>query len=290
MEKGKNDGKEIYRKKAFSGKIVRNLQNEYDDFIEEFRKILKEPPSLIFDFLTEKFGTPVEEKKSDLKIIVFFCRNDDLRKILIDLGNRGANLTTIWDVLRTPDIDEYLINEHPVGLQLHEGELSPYWNDTIKNFYTKRREFLKKEKATKNAIRLITALKPITLKHFYMDELPWVNTKLLMAQRELNELNRVIDIYLNAKAIEDGLEGYPAKWGMPINKLVREKFKPLTQRSHKIWDQKIVILVDELKRIVYSNKQAYIKTGELLNLAFPHLYKDKNPDLVRQRYTQQTKK
>jgi hypothetical protein len=260
------------------------------DFIEEFRKIPKEPPRLILDFLTEKFGNLGEEKNPDLKIIVFFCRNDDLRRMLIDLGNRGANLTIIWDALKPPDIPEYLLNGHPIGLQFHEGELSPYWDEVVRNFETKRRNFFKSQKVINNAVRVIASLKPITLKHFYKDELLFVNTKLMETQNALSDFQRVIDIYFNAKAIENGLIGYPANWGLPINKLVRKKFKPLTQRSHKSWNRRIVILVDELEGIGYSRHQSYIKTGELLNLAFPHLYKDKDPDLVRQRYTHQTTK
>jgi len=291
MGKEKNNAKDIYRKRAFSGKIERNLEKEYLDFIEEFRKIPREPPKLILDFLTERFGIPgIQEKNPNLKTIVFFCRNDDLRKILTDLGNRGANLTTIWNALKTPDIDEYLINGHPVGLQLHEGELSQYWNDSIKNFSAKRNRFLKEERVIRNAIRVIASLKPITLKHFYKDELPFVNTKLMETQNALSDFQRVVDIYFNAKAIKDGLIGYPAKWGLPIDKLIREKFRPFTQKSHKIWNRRIVALVEELRRIGYSSRQSYIKTGKLLNLAFPHLYRDKDPDLVRQRYTHQTTK
>ena len=284
--KTEDNDKEIYRKKPFSGKIKRNLEKEYLDFIKKFRNIPKESSELL-DFLENQFGIRgIEEKNSDLKIIVFFCRNDDLRKILIDLGNRGANITNIWDALKTPNIDEYLINGHPVGLQLYEGELTPYWNDAIKMFETKRKEFLKKEKTIRVAIRLITALKPITLKYFYKDEVPWVNERLLTAQRALNEM---IDTYLDAKAIEDGLIGYPAKWGLPVRKLVRQKFRPFTQKSHKIWNRRIVILVDELKGIGYSDRQAYTRVSQLLHLAFPHVYKDDDPDLVRQRYTYQIK-
>lgn len=279
--------KETYRKKTSSGTIKRDLNKEYLDFIKKFRKIPKKPPRLIIDFLIDKFGMPgVEEKNEDLKIVVFFCKNEELRKVLVDLGNRGANITNIWNALKTPNIDEYLINGHPVGLQLYEGELTPYWNDKVKNFDAKRKEFLKKEKAIRGAIRLITALKPITLKDFYKDELPWVNERLLTAQKALNEM---IDIYLNTKAIIDGLIGYPAKWGMPIDKLVREKFRPFTQKSHKVWSRRIVILVDELKGIVDSDRQAYTRVSQLLHLAFPHVYKDQDANLVRQRYTYQKK-
>jgi hypothetical protein len=141
---------------------------------------------------------------------------------------------------------------------------------------------LKREKVIKNAVRVITELKPITLKHFYKDQTPWINEKLALAQGALKE---VLDVYLDAKDIQDGLIGYAAKWGFPIRKLIRENFKPLTQKSHKIWNRRITILVDELRNIRYSHRQSYVKTAELLNIAFPNLYKDNDPDLVRQRYT-----
>lgn len=287
MGKAKNDGKDIYRRKAFSGEIKRDLEKEYSDFIEELRKIPKEPPtqSPLLNFIMDKFGL-FAEKNPDLKIIVF-CKNEQLKKIFIDLGNRGANLTTIDRALEMPRIDEYLIDGHPIGLQLHEGELSRYWDSTIRNFETKKREFLRREKVIKNAARVITELKPITLKHSYKDQTPWINEKLALAQGALKE---VLDIYLDAKAIQDGLIGYVAKWGFPIRKLIREKFKPFTQKSHKIWNRRITILVDELRNIGYSHRQSYVKTAELLNIAFPNLYKDNDPDLVRQRYTYSKKR
>jgi hypothetical protein len=287
MGKRKNDGKDIYRKKAFSGKFVRNLEKDYLAFIKEFKEIPKDPPKYILDFITDKFGVPeIEDKNPELKIIVF-CKNEELKKILIDLGNRGANLSNIWKALEVPKIDDYLKDGHPIGLQLYEGELTPYWDSTIRNFKTKKRELLKRERVIKNAVRVIMELKPITLKHFYKDQIPWINGKLALAQGALKE---VLDVYLDAKAIQDGLIGYPAKWGFSIRKLIREKFKPFTQRSHKIWNRRIVILVDELKGIGYSDRSAYLKTAELLNLAFPNLYRDKDPDLVRQRYSHQTTK
>jgi hypothetical protein len=155
----------------------------------------------------------------------------------------------------------------------------------VRNFEAKRREFFRSQKVINNAIRVIASLKPITLKLFYKDEPTFVNTKLMETKNALYEFKRVIDIYFNAKAIEEGLIGYPAKWGLPIDKLIRQKFKPVTQRSHGIWNRRIRILVEELKRIGFSDRQAYIRVAEFLNLAFPHLYRDKDPDLIRQRYT-----
>ncbi len=90
MSKEKNNGKDLYRKKAFSGKIERDLEKEYLDFIKEFKKLPQKPPRLILDFLTEKFGPPGgEEKNPDLKIIVFFVRMKSLGKCSLTLGIEG---------------------------------------------------------------------------------------------------------------------------------------------------------------------------------------------------------
>jgi len=274
MGKRKNDGKDIYRKKPFSGKIVKDLEREYLDLINGLKKIPKEPFNHLSNFLRDKF-----ENNPDLKVIVLF-KDSELRKRLIDLGNRGANLTVIDNALRIPDIPEYLINGHPIGLQLYEGELTPYWDDVIKKFKDKKRKFFKENRLIKNAVRKIISLRPIT-KRSDENEVCWVNTKLLEVQTALNE---IMDIYLKMKAIEDGLIGYPAKWGLSIDKLIRQEFKPFTQKSHKIWKGRIIVLVQELRRIGYSKKQSYVITAELLNIAFPYVYRDADPDLVRQRY------
>lgn len=282
--------KKTYRKKPFSGKIVRDLKKESLDFFKELGKI---PPKNILNFLEDKFGISTalkfggEEKNPNLKIIVF-CKNEELKKILIDLGNRGANLTTIWDALKLPNIDEYLLNGHPIGLRFREGELSPHWDKVVRNFETKKREFFKSQDKINKAIDVIAYLKPITLKHYYEDELAFANTKLLEAQNALSEFQRVINIYFNGKAKEEVI-GYPAKWGMSVEELLGKEFRPFTQRSHKIWNRRIVILVDELQKIYPSDRQVYMKTAELLNLAFPNVYKDRDADLVRQRYTYHTR-
>ena len=51
---------------------------------------------------------------------------------LIELADEGANIEIIYNALKPPDMPEHLKDSHPVGLQLHEGELSPEWNQLIK--------------------------------------------------------------------------------------------------------------------------------------------------------------
>ena len=58
----------------------------------------------------------------------------------------------------------------------------------------------------------------------------------------------------------------------------------LTQSTQGVWNECIATVVDELKRVCDSERQSYIKTGELLNTFYPAIYTDSDPDLVRHRY------
>jgi hypothetical protein len=288
----RGNGKDIYRRKAYTPKFQRRLDEEYKNFIEEFKKVPKEPPVHIIDFIRDKFGIPgIDEGKNlELKIIVF-CKKDELREILIDLGNKGANLQVIYDALKPPDVPVYLSNDdHPFGLELYGGELLPSWNQTIEKYTEKKKAFGKDKRILKAHIKFMKSLEPIpeSLAKF-VDDLPIANASLKALQDATMEFERWLIPYLNGKAIKEGLIGYPAKWGLPVDRLLKKQYKLSTQKTHGIWNRRIKILVDELKRIGFSDKQAYTRTAKLLNLAFPHLYRDTDPDLVRQRYSYQKK-
>ena len=103
--------------------------------------------------------------------------------------------------------------------------------------------------------------------------------------------------YAGPLAIHWGLQkGYPliknvsaAKGGK--GNILKMELRPLTQSSKRwgIWSSKIMIIVDELIRVGYSERQAFILTGQLLQKTYPHVYLDPNPDRVRQRYKAHTK-
>jgi hypothetical protein len=75
-----------------------------------------------------------------------------------------------------------------------------------------------------------------------------------------------------------------------VNAILKGKAKPVTQRSRGVWDECIMTVVDELKKIDYSDKEAFVTTGKLLHLRYPEIYKDEDTDLVRQRYAYHTRK
>lgn len=308
MRRNRGNGKDIYRKKPYTPEFKKNLSGEYKKFIEELKNIPKEHPIHLFNFIADKFGLfeglkerdsnsrlveeeqfnslkGEKEKNSDLKVIIF-CQNEELRKMLIDIGDKGANLEVINRALQIPTIDEYLLDGHPIGLDFREGKLSPIWNQEIEKYNQKRKAFGKRERIIKVHIKSICTLEtmPDSLVQF-VNELPLINYKLLAVQEALKEFEEVIDKYFEAKAIRDGLIGYPARWGLSIEKLLRKEFKPVTQRTHGVLNARILILVDELKRIGFSDEQAYIKTAVLLSLTFPHLIKKVDADRVRQKYT-----
>jgi hypothetical protein len=280
----KDNGKEQYRKKPYTPLFKKHLDKGYRNFIDKFKRIYKKSPINVLQFLMDKF-----EKNNDLKVIVF-CKNDTLREMLIDLGNKGANLSLINDILKPPEIPEYLKDDHPFTWQLYGGEFAPGWNQKVEEYKLKKKELNNKKKTIKGAIGQIKSLEPVPETKRFQNETPFINTKLMEAQNALKELERVIDKYFEAKAISEGIVTYSSKWGFLINKLIEKDFKLVSQKSHNIWDEKISELNKELIRIGFSKNQAYIKTGELLNVAFPDIYKDKDPDLVKQRVTYHGKK
>lgn len=140
-----------------------------------------------------------------------------------------------------------------------------------------------KRRVIKNSIERILSL----------DTLPNnidVNTKLNQAQDAIKEFKKVIDRYFKALIKGNELIDSLQDWGIPrdVVEMMQGKYRPISSKS--LWTKRIVLLVDELERIGYSDKQAYTKTANLLNLAFPHAYKDTDPDLIRQRYTYHKKK
>ncbi|GEM_PF-6876166 len=64
----------------------------------------------------------------------------------------------------------------------------------------------------------------------------------------------------------------------------------LTQSTQGVWNECIVTIVNELNRIYDGYNKSYTKTAELLGAFYPKIYKDTDPDLVRQRYTSSKKK
>ena len=281
-----DDSKNRFRKKPYTQLFKTNFKEDYQNFIEEYKKVSKKSLSHVCQFINDKFGNPgsLEEKNKDFKI-VYFCNDEKLKEKFLDLGDRGANIGLINDALQTSNIPEYLMDDHPSALKLYKGELHPKWNERIEKYNDKKKKLTSKRGSLKGAIRQIEKLDPIpeTVRRF-ADELPLVNKKLREMQYAVKEFEEIFDLYFDAKAISDGIITYSEKWGLPITKLMEKKYRPISQKSHNIWSDKIIALVNEIERIGYSFEQAYTITANLLHLAYPHLYKDKDSSLVKQQY------
>lgn len=287
MGKIKGNGKEVYRKKPYTSKFQKHLDKDYKRFLEGFTEISEQRPEHIIGYLVSWFGISGigEEKNPDLKAIVF-CKNDGLREMLIDLGNKGANLRIICDALKIPDIPEYLLGGHPSGLELYDGRFSPLWNEQVEQYKRKRAAFGKSVRKIKEGLSCIKSLELIPEKIAkFIPYLPISNARLKAVRKAIVEFEKGLNDYLAGKAIQEGLIGYPAKWGIPIEKLLETNFHPVTQRSHHLFDEKIPKLVQELRDIGFSHNESYKKTAILLHLAFPFLYQDNDADLVRRRYS-----
>jgi hypothetical protein len=166
-----------------------------------------------------------------------------------------------------------------------EGVLGPVDKET-------RRNYIKLERSVRAAVKRLCNLPIIS------DDLKYgkligkeFNSKLSSLQRELEE---TMKLYLKLAAFPIGRVGYLMEyWGVdpyPIMKSNRPVEKQIKQSSHKLFRSDIIGLVDEFKKINYSERQAYIRTGILLNFAYPQTYTDPDPDLVRQRYKYHKKK
>ncbi len=62
------------------------------------------------------------------------------------------------------------------------------------------------------------------------------------------------------------------------------KILKLRQSTRGVWGDAVVGIVDELIRIKYSQRQAFIKTGKILKELYPRYYKDDCPERVKRIY------
>ena len=286
------DGKDKYRKKDYTPLYKRNLGQEYQDFIMEFKMLPAEPPGERMQFIFDKFGLiSIDgiEKNSDLKVIVL-CQDETLREMLIDLGNKGANLKKIMETIKLPpDVDSGDFSMHPEIVEfLKPGiQLNPSYNDLIESYENKRRAYKRKVKAIKNAVNLLINLPDMEKE---VDGLPMhyseFNKRLSILRDDIRE---VVDLYIKYIPSFDCDFGkitgdVSQKWTTPLHKLMKSEGRKVSQSS-RIWNDMIITLVDEIRRIGFSDRQSYIKTATFLNYCYPQLYTDTDPDRVRQRYT-----
>ena len=220
------------------------------------------------------------------ELLILTSASNNLKTHYIDLANQGANLEIIHNVLKKPDIPEYLLDDCPAALELYGGQFHPDWVKAIEKHEEKRKKVMNDTRKMSRAIKVITSLKPIPNGYSDKDETDFINTRLGIAQEALRDIERHIDRFFTSR-----LMGYSTKWGLSSRRnLIKGEYKTISKGSHsKELNKRINTLVDELIRIRFTDKKAYTKTAELLETAFPHIYfcnqKTLDSDIIRQRYT-----
>ena len=235
-----------------------------------------------FDASVQAMNNQIYDNE-DLQIILF-C-NKEIREVLLKLSDQGADIVKIYNCIRRSQVYEHELNPSALPLLPH-AELHPGFNTMIDDSVQGQKEFRKKVRALRGAVKLICGLKPIRMNA--IDELrinhPDFNEKLADVQRELDEVANLYIEYTPFFSNKAGnLSGYiGSDWARPISKIAIPQ--KITSKSH-LWNARIVTIVDELKRIGFSGREAYTRTAELFNLSFPEIWIDDDPDLIRQRYT-----
>lgn len=159
---------------------------------------------------------------------------------------------------------------------------------------------LNKERAIRNAFALLEKLKPVFPNTPYAQS---INIKIAEMQATLERYKPDLQRYLDLALLESCLPHLKDRSSsrpvinyesfhsddifviFPLKEIRHmRKVKAPKQSTPNLWGESIVAIVDELKRIHYSDRKSFIETGKLLNLSYPKIYTHKDPDLVRQRY------
>lgn len=267
------------------------LSERYSQFCNEFQKA-SDKLKFILGFFGLDYSTSlleVERIKNDVLKVIVFCKNQDIQKILLELGDKGADVVAIYNCIKFPELHDYELKRLPQTLR-PDASLHPRFNEMIEWTAKGQKEFKKSQRALRGAIKLVCNLKPIDmsavgkLKKYHPD----FNERLSALQKELEA---VVTLYIEHvpffrnKAGE--VSGYIASnWAKPISNINMPK--RITSKS-PIWRNRIIIIFNELKGIGFSDRKTYKKIMDLFTLAFPEIWKDNDPDLIRQRIYYHTK-
>lgn len=295
MEKN-NDGKDKYRKKKYTPKKVsqdsrsESLLNWYIKKYKKGLKVSKELQKLYEASLKFKQEDPsfVDSIHSH---IVSLALDVKAFEILVDAGKKGANLSLIYDTL--PHADKNLppaVNDMPfIALIDRAGAFNKQYPEALKKYEAKRKDYIKKEKAISAAVKLLCNLPAIS------EDIKYRGIHALDLNRDLfqlqTQLKIIINDYLDLLAMDNEASFIYEHWGLKDpRKWKKRKYKNPNREASDELNKIIITLVDEFKRIGYSDKQAYTKTGTLLHCSCSHICKDPDPDLIRQRYAYHKKK
>lgn len=218
--------------------------------------------------------------------------DDAILRCLEEHGNRGVNLYEIDKALDS--INQRWYEKANTFNLLYNSE------KYMKGF--------SKEKAIKNAFKLLLSLEPASEA---FSEGQSLNKEITAMKAELKKYESLLKRYLDFKFYEANFEplveenigttpiNYNDKQGLDskLNILKRlfpkekvKRIKPAKQKTHDIWDVATYKIVNEFKRVYQTDKTAYTETANLLKLIFEGIYKDSDPDLVKQRYRTYLKK
>ncbi len=269
------------------------LSTRYSQFIEKYNNL---PEKKKIEFVFKFIGTfdlvngNVETNENmNLKIVLFGVRgNEELRKLMLEVGDKGVDLRKISGCIAFHDLSVIEKKKHPkLILTYHNAELHPDFNKIVDQAITTQKEFMKKIRALRGAVKLISNLQPINISAVYELEkyYPDFNERLSALQKDVKEITELYIKFTPLFSSKTGkLSGFFSEnWGLPLSRL---SLPQKTTSKSKLWNQRIITIVDELKRVGYSDRQAYIKTLEIFSLAFPSIWNGVNndPDLIRQRY------
>ena len=249
MEKGKvkDDGKGKYRRKPYTPRTI--IQSDTSKLLLKNLRKLKRLCERILE----------NDENKHLPSYEMIKQTFEKYSILLDVGSKGANLELIGQNLLPPLTIENPEKENPHVLR-HEHIfddferllLSPQWPTVLEKHHERRKAYYKKEKGLDSAWkRLFSYLQPLDDNQYYSD------LTISMYARDLNheiinkkeEIASLIQTYLKFIAAELSVSSYQ-KYDTKC--YLRTDLK-LSQRKHLDTNNKVVSLVNELKRIGYSD-------------------------------------
>jgi uncharacterized protein (UPF0335 family) len=266
------------------------------------------------DFIRKFFGLDNSHslitRNEDVEVIAF-CKNENVQKVLLELGDKGADVVAIYNCIKSPELLHYEIGRPPQKLAFIPGaELHPQFNEMVAYAAKIQKEFKRREKALRRGMKIICSPDPRTMiavdelrkYHPYFDERPEASQKELEAfvtdfherlEAWQKELQTVITHYIENAPYQSlgkkaGKESdyVASNWERPITK--NGIPKKITSKS-PCWIARIITIFNELKKIGFSDNKAYKKIMDLFALAFPEIWGKKDPDLIRQRIYYHTK-
>ena len=262
------------------------LSKRYSQFCGKYQKA-----PVQIKFLMDFFGffDCGKSKNEDIKVIAF-CSNQEIQRILLELGDKGADVVTIHKCIEIPHFHKYELARISQTLK-RDAALHQQFNDAVDKTAKGLKEFNKMKKALRGAEKVICNLKPIDINSVYQlrKDYPDFNERLAALQKEIET---VVNLYIDYTPTFSNKSGnvtgeIGSNWAIPLSRIVLPD--KLTSKS-RLWNKRIITIVDELRRVGFSDRKAYRTTINLFKSTFPDIWKDADPDLIRQRYTYNKKK